>query len=172
MVSIRAAVPDDAPELVRLRQLMFDAMGLGGPDAPIAWRAEAERMLRKKLADPDSGLIVFVAADPSDPGSGRLAACAVGTVAERLPNPVALRNLVGHVSNVCTDPEERRRGYARACLKALLDWFDQQGVQRVDLNATAEGQGLYLSLGFAEPHWPALARVTPAARDQSRPRTP
>ncbi|WP_411977562.1 hypothetical protein [Streptomyces brevispora] len=39
---------------------------------------------------------------------------------------VGSSGLQGHVSNVSTDPRRRRLGHARACLDALLAWFEQE----------------------------------------------
>jgi ribosomal protein S18 acetylase RimI-like enzyme len=66
--------------------------------------------------------------------------------------------LFGFIFNICTDPDRRRRGYARACTEALLAWFDDRGATRLDLHASATGQELYRSLGFHE-HSIALSRT-------------
>jgi len=163
--AVRAATPGDAPEVVRLRQAMFDAMGVSAPqDGGAAWRARAVEMLRAELSagasDTASGAApgrygVFVVDDPEEPG--RLAACAVGTIEERLPAPKHPDGLFGFVFNICTDPARRRRGYARACTEALLAWFDARGVTRIDLHATPDGEALYRALGFTE-HSLALSR--------------
>ncbi len=56
-----------------------------------------------------------------------------------------------------TDPRCRRRGYARACLDALLAWFrDETEARVINLNATGDGTALYRSFGFTEPRYPAL----------------
>jgi GNAT superfamily N-acetyltransferase len=56
-----------------------------------------------------------------------------------------------------TDPRFRGRGYARACLDALLAWFrDETEARVINLNATSDGTALYRSLGFTEPRYPAL----------------
>ena len=69
-------------------------------------------------------------------------------------NPVGVR---GHVSQVSTLPAFRRRGYARACLTALLDWFEREtDARRLDLHATTDGEPLYRSLGFARSPYPSL----------------
>jgi GNAT superfamily N-acetyltransferase len=91
MIEVRRAVPDDAPELIRLRGVMFDDLD----------------------------------GDPANP-SGRY----------------------GYVFNVATDPDCRRRGYSRACMVAVLDWYRERGVRKVDLKATEAGEPLYRSLGF------------------------
>jgi ribosomal protein S18 acetylase RimI-like enzyme len=173
MITVRAAVPEDAPELVRLREVMLGSMQHGtvataGAAAAADWKAPAEALLRRSLADPSRApgsaavaagpvFAVFVVVDDERPG--RLAACAVGTLEQRLPAPGHPDGLFGFVFNICTDPERRRRGYARACTEALLAWFDERGATRLDLHASPLGQDLYRGLGFTE-YSIALSRTT------------
>ncbi|MFE1774594.1 GNAT family N-acetyltransferase [Streptomyces sp. NPDC059008] len=151
MITIRTAVPQDAAELVRLRRLMFRAMN--GRDEPGSWERDAEAAARRMLAGPDPRLGAFVVAG-DESGAPHLAACAVGTVEERLPAPGHPSGRFGFVFNVCTDPRYQGRGYARATTEALLDWFAAQGVSRVDLHATDGAEPLYRSLGFTEHSTP------------------
>ncbi|MFI5531725.1 GNAT family N-acetyltransferase [Kitasatospora sp. NPDC051853] len=148
MITVRTATPADAAELVRLRALMFEAMS--GAAAPGEWEATAETVLRERLAAPPQELTMpaFVVDDPGRPG--RLAACAVGTLEQRLPAPGHPDGLFGFVFNICTDPGHRRRGYARACTAALLEWFDARRATRIDLHATEGAEPLYRDLGFHE----------------------
>ncbi|MGW4647548.1 GNAT family N-acetyltransferase [Kitasatospora sp. NPDC004289] len=148
MTTVRSATPADAAELVRLRRLMFEEMS--GAAAPGEWEATTGAVLRERLAAPPERLTMpaFVVDDPGRPG--RLAACAVGTLEQRLPAPGHPDGLFGFVFNISTDPEHRRRGYARACTAALLDWFDARRATRIDLHATVDGERLYRELGFAE----------------------
>ncbi|WP_316526516.1 GNAT family N-acetyltransferase [Kitasatospora brasiliensis] len=158
MIDVRPAVPADAAELVRLRNLMFEAMpSMAALTGPGPWQATAERMLRERLAVPAEELTMpaFVVDDPQRPG--RLAACAVGTLERRLPSPGNPEGLFGFVFNICTDPGHRLRGYARACTESLLDWFDGRRTGRIDLHASSGGEALYRSLGFGE-HSVALSR--------------
>ncbi|WP_431680225.1 GNAT family N-acetyltransferase [Kitasatospora sp. KL5] len=154
---VRPAEAGDAPELVRLRALMFSAMSDAGGDCAGPWQATAEQVLRERLAEPDARrtLQAYVVDDPEHPG--RLASCAVGTLEERLPAPGHPDGRFGFVFNICTDPGHRRRGYARSCTEALIAWFDGRRATRVDLHATDSGEELYRSLGFAE-HSRALSR--------------
>lgn len=149
MVEARRAVPDDAPELVRLRELMLTEVD-GEPPAPGPWQGTAEQMLRKRLAEPaDTGsLTAFVVDRPGEPGA--LAACAVGVIEQRLGAPDNPAGESGYVFNVATEPGFRRRGYSRACLVALLAWYQRRGVPRVDLKASPAGEPLYRSLGFRD----------------------
>ncbi|MFJ8042867.1 GNAT family N-acetyltransferase [Kitasatospora sp. NPDC096147] len=156
MITVRAATPADAAELVRLRGLMFESMT--GAAAPGEWEAAAGTVLRERLAAPPEQLTMpaFVVDDPARPG--RLAACAVGTLERRLPAPGHPDGLFGFVFNICTDPDHRRRGLARACTVALLDWFDERRVTRIDLHAARGAEQLYRSLGFGE-HSVPLSRT-------------
>ncbi|MFG2832607.1 GNAT family N-acetyltransferase [Streptomyces sp. NPDC048434] len=153
MIVTRAAVPEDAAELVRLRRLMFLAMN--GRDSPGSWERDAEATARRQLTGPRARLAGFVVAG-AEAGAPHLAACALGTIEERLPAPSHPTGRFGFVFNVCTDPRYRGRGYARATTEALLGWFAERGVTRVDLHATDDAEPLYRSLGFSE-HSTALS---------------
>ncbi|MFI2300869.1 GNAT family N-acetyltransferase [Actinacidiphila glaucinigra] len=147
---VRPARPDDAAELVRLRRLMFLAMS--GRDEPGPWEAAAEERAREQLAVGGARWLgaFVVDGDPAAADGPHLAACAVGRIEERLPAPGHPAGRFGFVFNVCTDTRYRGLGYARATTEALLAWFAEQGVTRVDLHATPEAEPLYRSLGFAE----------------------
>jgi GNAT superfamily N-acetyltransferase len=163
---VRPAVPDDAPELVRLRAVMLGAMAghtrpcrchdRGNPTTVPSggWQAQAERTLRRRLSEPDGTMTALVVDDPERPG--RLAACVVGVIEQRLSGPDNPTGAVGYVFSVATDPERRRRGYSRACMVRLLAWFAQRGITTVDLRASAEGEPLYRSLGFVRTSDPAM----------------
>jgi ribosomal protein S18 acetylase RimI-like enzyme len=151
-IQVRRAKPDDAEALVRLRGLMLAAMGndLGGPDAP--WRESARQWFAEQLASPET----FAAYVVDDPVAG-MVACAVGNVYVHPPGPNDLTTLRGHLYNVSTEPDFRRRGLARVCVIALMDWFrDETAVGQVELHATDYGIDLYRSLGFTESRYPTL----------------
>lgn len=151
-IQVRRAKPDDAEALVHLRGLMLDAMGtdIGGPDAP--WRAPALEWFAQQLASPET----FAAYVVDDPTAGVVAGAA-GNVYVHPPGPNDLTTVRGHVYNVSTDPDFRRRGLARACVTALMDWFrNETTVGVVELHATDYGIDLYRGLGFTEAHFPTL----------------
>ncbi|MFI1522015.1 GNAT family N-acetyltransferase [Kitasatospora cineracea] len=158
MSTPRPAVPADAEELVELRALMFESMQ--GEARPGPWQRTAADLLTAQLASPERRLQAYVIDDPERPG--RLLSCAVGTLEQRLPAPGHPEGRFGFVFNICTRPEHRGRGHARACTEALLAWFDAAGATRIDLHATEGGEALYRSLGFQE-HSTALSRQRPPA---------
>ncbi|MFB6393664.1 GNAT family N-acetyltransferase [Polymorphospora lycopeni] len=171
MVEVRRAVVDDAAELVRLRGLMLRAMGIGDPGAE-DWQPVALRSLRDRLAEPDGSLVAFVVDQPAAPddqpvdpagstGPPRLAACVVGVVERRLGTPDNPSGEIGYVFNVSTDPGYRRRGYSRALMAALLDWYRERGIMVVDLVATGDGVPLYRSMGFEPSAMPLMHLTLP-----------
>ncbi|MFE7767435.1 GNAT family N-acetyltransferase [Streptomyces sp. NPDC057438] len=144
MSLVRRAMAEDARELLRLRQVMIDSMP--GADRSTDWHAESLPTVRRRLADPCGDFTAFVVDRPERPGA--LAALAAGTVDYRIGRAGNPHGAVGHVFSVATDPDARRRGYARACVDALLNWFRERGAGHVHLTASAEAEPLYASMGF------------------------
>ncbi|MGW7681211.1 GNAT family N-acetyltransferase [Kribbella sp. NPDC054772] len=148
-IQVRRATPDDAESLVRLRGLMLAAMGndLDGP-----WQKIALDWFTEQLASPDT----FAAYVVDDPSAGVVAGAA-GNVWAHPPGPRDLSTVRGHLYNVSTEPDFRRRGLARACVVALMDWFrDETAVGQIELHATDDGIDLYRDLGFIESKYPSL----------------
>jgi GNAT superfamily N-acetyltransferase len=53
-----------------------------------------------------------------------------------------------YILNVYTEPQFRRRGFARQVMKAMLSWCREQGIKRISLHASDFGRPLYQNLGF------------------------
>ncbi len=150
--AVRRATEADAAALVRLRGLMLESMGTDDGGADAEWRRVAEAWFADRLGDKGD----FAAFVVDDPDLGVVCGAA-GLCDRHAPGPANLSGLHGHVFNISTDPRRRRRGYARACLDALLAWFqDETQVRLVKLNATGDGLALYRSFGFDVPRYPAL----------------
>ncbi|MGW6055119.1 GNAT family N-acetyltransferase [Streptomyces sp. NPDC055189] len=158
MSVVRRATPEDARELLRLRQVMIDSVfatrPAGAGESDTGWHAESLSVVRSKLAEPEGDFAAFVVDQPGRPG--KLAALVVGTLDYRIGRAGNPQGHIGHVFSVATDPDHRRRGYARACMEVLLDWFRERGAGSVDLNASAEAEPLYASLGFVRKPDPSM----------------
>lgn len=156
-VRVRAATVADIPELVRLREILDRRMRADEGGYPVydGWQEAYARSLRERLGDRDVAILVIDRPD----GDG-LAACGMGFIYERFPGPVLPDGRFGYVLGMTTDPAYRRRGYGRAILAALLDWYRANGVRRVDLHATADGEPLYRAFGFTA-RYPALTWIDP-----------
>lgn len=152
-MTVRWADPEDTSdidELVRLRQVMFDGMGLSFPDGD--WRGVVAEQLRTGLSD---GSFFAAVVDAPD-GSEGLAACGVGMIWIGLPWPGDTVGQRGYVQSMATDPRWRRRGYADAIVTALLERFTAAGVRQVALHASVTGAMLYRRFGFREARYPEL----------------
>ncbi|MDF3140828.1 MULTISPECIES: GNAT family N-acetyltransferase [unclassified Streptomyces] len=152
MSLVRRALPEDAAEVLRLRQVMIDSMAstAGATD----WHAKALPTLLGRLTEPDGDLAAFVVDHPERPGA--LAALVVGTLEYRIGRAGNPHGTIGYVFSVATDPDARRRGYARACMAELLDWFRERGAGYVMLTASADAEPLYTSMGFTRDPDPSM----------------
>jgi GNAT superfamily N-acetyltransferase len=152
-LAVRRATAADAAALTRLREVMLSDMGmLAAAKADPGWRLKAEAWFAQRLDDKDD-FAAFVVED-LDIG---VVSCAAGVCDRHAPGPGNPGGVQGLVFNMSTAPQCRRRGYARACLDALLAWFrDETEARVINLNATGEGIALYRSFGFSEPRFPAL----------------
>jgi GNAT superfamily N-acetyltransferase len=153
---VRVATASDAPALLELRAVMFEAMGT--PAAAIAdprWRQAAHDWFVQRVAHPDTRIVVAQV-------GGACVSAAVGEVTPLIPGPNTVTGSVGLISNVATSSGYRGRGLASACTDDLLRWFAQEtDVRRVDLFATEAGARLYLRRGFTRRGFEAMCLPVP-----------
>jgi GNAT superfamily N-acetyltransferase len=143
-ITVRPATVADVPDLVRLRRVMFEAMGfddpaqLGAADAAAgAYFAEAipAGQFHGWLAVTSTGMAV---------GSGGV------VIDQHPPGPTNLSGRVGYIMNLVTVPRYRRRGIARRIMHVMLEWLTEQGIRCMALHATEMGRPLYRELGFVD----------------------
>lgn len=123
-------------------------MGVVGAEEP-AWRAGTEEWFAAHADDPSCCLVVVER-------DGEVVAGAMGAIIEATPGPSAPDGRRVHVSNVCTLPAHRGRGHARRVVEAVIDWARAEGIARVELHASADGEHLYESLGFVPAQAPSM----------------
>jgi GNAT superfamily N-acetyltransferase len=143
---IRPATPDDIPRIVAHRLGMFRDMGTEGDYPGMA--AAFEQWLRREM--PAGTYRGWMA----ESGDGVVVAGAGLIVFPWSPGPVVLDPRCAFVFNVYTDPAHRRQGLARRLMEAVHDWCRSQGIHRIALNASRDGQPIYEAMGYevaAEP---------------------
>lgn len=161
---VRRATADDVPELVRLRALMFESFG--GNASGSEWREQyAALLLRRIVPEPTDFLAVVVDSPVSTGPGGLLVAAGLGWIDEHLPGPMNPRGRRGYIASMSTDLEVRRKGHARRVLAALMEWFFELGVDRVDLRATAPAEPLYSEWGFDIPTGLPMTWIAPGRDD-------
>jgi GNAT superfamily N-acetyltransferase len=124
---------------------------------PGPWQDHTRATMAARMAA--DTLAVFVVDDPA--AAGQPVSCAVGTIEERFGGPRDPNGRIGYVFNVVTDPAFERRGYARACMDALIGWFGARRVARVELKASTAGRALYERMGFSPSHGTAMRLFLP-----------
>ncbi|WP_184967746.1 GNAT family N-acetyltransferase [Nonomuraea endophytica] len=148
-VTVRPATRADIPELVRLREVLADRMAEdAGAPADDDWQEPYAKSLHERLGDPDVAVLVI-------DGDDGLAACGIGFIFQRFPGPGRWDGRFGYILGMATDPRHRRQGHGRAIMDALMSWYRDNDITRVDLHATSDGEPLYRSMGFTQPY-PAL----------------
>ena len=154
MTTLRRARPEDAAALTHLRGLMHEAMGT----APTPqWAAVTQAALERRLVS--DTFAAYVVED-----AGAVVSGGVGWVEEHLPSPYQLDPRRGHVASMSTEPSARRQGHGRAVLGALMGWFGELGVTRVDLRATPDGRRVYEQAGFRVLGGTTMAWFAPGVR--------
>jgi ribosomal protein S18 acetylase RimI-like enzyme len=67
-----------------------------------------------------------------------------------LGSPQFPRGVAGHINSVAVEPESRRLGCGEAIIRFLVDAAVTNGVERVELHASQEGEGIYRRIGFRD----------------------
>jgi hypothetical protein len=102
-----------------------------------AWRDSLAAVLEEQPAEGTLRILV-VDADC-------LVACAVG---QSKPGSHLLSGRSWQVIGMVADPAYCRRGWCRAIMTGLLDWFGERDLARVGLGGFAETEALYRDLGL------------------------
>lgn len=148
MAITRRATSSDVERLTALTVIMHDT--LTGPHTRGPWVAACEAAFIDRF-DNDPDFVAFVA-EADDAG---VVSFVAGETRRRFPGPGSITPIFGYAAIGGTHPHYRRKGYMRACLLATLDYFVEQGCERVSIFSGADAESLHRSLGF-ERHegWP------------------
>jgi GNAT superfamily N-acetyltransferase len=139
---LRITGPKDAGVVAEHRSRMFVDMGLLSPTESDAMMAATEPWIFALLTTGEY-LGWFVERDGEVVAGGGL------HLGQSGPLPGYLRvGVTAHIANVFTLPSHRRLGLARLLIEEMLRWSRENGVDKVTLEASADGRRLYESLGF------------------------
>ena len=146
--SIRPATIADIPHLVSHRERMFRDMGIAAEFDEMA--AAMETWLRHAI--PSHTYRGWIATS----FNGEVAGGAGLLVIPWPPGPMTMDPRCGFVFNVYTHPSHRRQGIGRRLMEAMHLWCTSEGIERVVLNASAFGHGLYASMGYVATDEPMM----------------
>ena len=110
------------------------------PDVP-AFRRATREYLQHRVADGTfRGWIAEIDGEP--------VASAAVIVWPKPPGTNSHTPGEAYLLNVYTRPEHRGRGLASALTERILEWCEEQGLQRMSLHATEAGARVYSRFGF------------------------
>jgi GNAT superfamily N-acetyltransferase len=141
---IRAATPEDASALARLRYEFRASIGV--PDEPREGFVERCVAWMTPRLMPDARWRAWVAEGPE----GIVGAVWIGLI-EKMPNPIAEPEEHGYLTNFYVQPTVRGTGTGTALLDSALGWCAERGVHAVMLWPTERSRALYERHGFAAP---------------------
>ncbi len=136
---VRQATSDDAYQIARLRQAMWDEMNPQQPSTAAFREATFVYWYQTLEAGQAAGWVAEV--------EGRAVGMALVLLHHHPPRPNGpIRR--GYVTSVYVVPEHRRQGHGRALMEALIAWGREQGLQRLELRSSDDGRELYQAVGF------------------------
>mgnify|MGYP006291905977 CR=1 FL=1 len=143
-IRIRPATQEDVSELVRLRRMMFEAMGC--QDIAALDRADAAVGPFLEAAMRAGTFHGWLATTPAGEavGSGGV------MIDQHPPSPGNASGRIGYILNVVTIPRYQRQGIARRMMETMLAWLAEQGIELAHLHASEAGRPLYRKLGFVD----------------------
>lgn len=141
-LTIRRAVPGDAPAIARHRRLMFMDMGHTDPEKLDVMESACVDWVRIRLASEEYLAWLAVSAEGAAVSGAGL------WIQPAMPRPVDMCGRRGYILNVYTYPEYRRRGLAGQLVRRTVKWCRDQGINYVALHATEAGRPIYEKLGF------------------------
>jgi GNAT superfamily N-acetyltransferase len=140
--SLRSASPADAEVIARHRALMFRDMGsIPEGDVEEFFAASVPWLNRLLVTGEYVGWLALWGEEVVAGGGLHLR--------ETGPLPGCYHvGRGGHIGNIYTAPEHRRRGLARLIMTRILEWNEINQLNQLTLTASEEGRPLYQSLGF------------------------
>src|SRR5215831_15487225 len=133
-MAMRAATVSDIPILLRHRRLMWWDMGRRDEAAlDLMERAAREYFLQAVPDGSYRGLLALNADGDTIGGGGIVISPWPGVLGQRAPKRAMILNLY-------VERDHRRRGVARALMKAMTVWCRDNGFSSVGLHASDEGR--------------------------------
>jgi GNAT superfamily N-acetyltransferase len=136
---IRRATPDDAYQIARLRQAMWDEMNPEWPSDAAFREATFVYWYEQLAAEHAAGWVAEII--------GSAVGMALVLLHQHPPRPYGpIRR--GYVTSVYVAPQHRRQGHGRALMEAIIVWGRAHQLQRLELRSSDDGHALYETVGF------------------------
>jgi len=147
---VRPATVEDAEVIGYHRARMFHEMRQIPDHLFEAFKSESSVRVRELL---ESGEYVGWLAGPESAPEKVVAGAGV-QLRRVLPHPANDERFAegrhGLIINVFTEPEWRRKGLAELLLRRIIEWSQEQKLDRLVLHSSEYGRALYERLGFVQ----------------------
>lgn len=141
-ITIRKATPEDLDTLMQWRMRVLAEVFSLPPEADTVPLEEANRAYyRRSIAD---GSHIACFASHED----RIVGCGGICIYREMPSPDNPSGRCGYLMNIYTVPEYRGHGIGEKTTQWLISQAREQGVDKIFLESSAPGRGLYPRMGF------------------------
>ncbi|MFB6806357.1 GNAT family N-acetyltransferase [Streptomyces sp. NPDC056387] len=152
----RPAVPDDIPELVRLRGVALAALGVDPGPLDAAWRGVARGWFLERISERADVHCLVVGGAPGEP----LVATGMAWITYHLPSPLWTDGRRGYLDGIVTDEGARGQGHGRRIVDGLTTWLNGSGIHYIQLHASPDGEPVYRAAGFVPGRYPGMDLFT------------
>lgn len=143
MINYRIANKKDIYELTRLRiEYMKEAFNEIANNENLKLNSELPKYFEKNLG---VSCIAFIAEEKE-----HMVSCALLIIIEKPYSPVLKNGIVGEVMGVYTEPAFRNKGIATKLMSDMVKYAKEHNMDRIDLDASADGLHVYKKIGFIE----------------------
>jgi len=138
-MEIRKALPGDAEDLVRLREIMLEQV-IGGPLSQQDLQNLRDFFDRWGYDDP----LCLVAEE-----DGEVLGCIATSFYSHFPSPKNPSGMQAEIHNFAVYEQHRGKGIGRVLFSRILQECRERNVGRISLYATDMGRPIYESFGFS-----------------------
>jgi GNAT superfamily N-acetyltransferase len=149
-IHYRLATPEDVQQLIELRILMqVEVNGLTNNDVTTAYLDKVIDYFEEALGTDKYSSVIALEDE-------YIIAAAGVCFYQKPPSITGGSGIVGYVTNVFTRKEYRGRGVGTQLMNELNELGRKKRIDKLHLGATADGAGIYKSVGYKEPRFVTL----------------
>ncbi|MDE6789703.1 MAG: GNAT family N-acetyltransferase [Ruminococcus sp.] len=150
MIEYKIAARTDIQELTRLRiEYMKEAFNGITNEENLRLNENLPAYFDKHLG---KNCVAFIAKEKNC-----VISCALLIIIEKPYSPVLKTGIVGEVTGVYTEPNYRNKGIATKLMSNMVEYAKDHNMDRIDLDASADGLHVYRKVGFIETDSPYVS---------------
>lgn len=150
IMNYRMAEIKDIYELTKLRiEYMKEAFDGIATDEEARLNNQLPEYFKKNLG---RNCIAFIAEEGK-----HMVSCVLLILIEKPYSPVLKTGIVGEVMGVYTEPNYRNKGIATKLMSNMVKYAKENKIDRIDLDASADGLHVYRKVGFSESDSPYVS---------------